>query len=289
MNRNYPTLDALWREGSAEIMRMPKAKLDFESGYTLGAFDGHLKAESLQYDIDLGRELWCTPGRWTKLISDYLPPWAAVEDFAAVSATNLAKHKTRGAVSQLLTRLHAPDDRIGAYRMGNCMTSWTFRTGGRHGRPTLGLHSRTSMIAWVGGLDLGMSFKIGEVVAEAAGIDVAEMGFVWYADSLQWHGFKSVPFAVSQGHVPEILNEPDTPGKHHCRRVIVQLEKWWRDKRPLDREHTKYGPMRRLRKNYENVREGNPRPSVMLSDLSIRPEDQSRSMQRRLAAQEEED
>ncbi len=287
MNRTYDTTNDLWRQASAEIMRMPKDTLDFESGYTLGIFDGHLRSKSMQYDLDLGRELWCTKGRWTKLVSDYLPPWAAIDNFVGVSATNLLKHKSRGSVSQLLTKLHVSDPRIGAYRMGNCMTSWTFRTGGRHGAPTIGLHSRTSFIAWVGGLDLAMTHKVAEEVAAACNIDVAEFEFVWYADSLQWHGFKSVPFVVSQGHLGEVIANPDTPGKHHCRRVVSQLKGWHDEGKPLTKEATVYGPMRRLRKNFEMVREGNPRPSVTMADISIKPEDQSRSMQRRMAEEAE--
>jgi hypothetical protein len=159
------------------------------------------------------------------------------------------------------------------YKWGNCMMGWTFRGGGRYGKPVLCMHSRVSYIAYIGGLDLALCWILAREIGERTGHRPRDFEFHWYVDSLQFHGFKSIPYLFRFGLDP-VLRE-DTEGYPSTEYPTLKLVRRWWGQMVADYEagvpliEQKYGPLRRIRKRYQEYVEGNPLPSVPIKTLSL--------------------
>jgi len=247
-----------------------REELDYVASIDTMMYGNLLTCDSMAFDFDMGRDLWLTKQRWTILQKDYLE-LHELEDFLdRCKQIGLGEAK-RGVVTQMFAKQHAR--RAKKYRWGNCMLGWSFMGGNRYEQPTLGLHSRVSYIAYIGGLDLALCHVLGREIAERIGCRVEDIGFRWYVDSLQFHGFKSIPYLFRFG-LDDVLREDgeEYPSAEHPTLKLVR--RWWsgveRDyQNDLPLEAQKYGPLRRIRKRYEQYQEEDYLPSVPIRNLSL--------------------
>jgi hypothetical protein len=161
------------------------------------------------------------------------------------------------------------------YRCGNCMLSFTYRGGNKYEKPTLVLHSRVSYIAYIGGLDLALAHVLAREIGHRVGRTPEDFQFRWHVDSLQFHGFKSIPYLLRFG-LEDVLSweNPRYPDKDYP--TIKLVRKWWRDmvgkrERGIPPSAERYGPLKRIRRRYEEHLDGEALPSIPLEHLSFQP------------------
>ena len=272
MIARYTDLSALWRKSIYKMWRGTLSdNLDFVASIDTIAYDNLLLADSMAFDLDLGRDLWLNRQRWTRLVRQYLDLSQTTGFIQRASEIGLGEGK-RGVVTAMPC---APVRREAKkHRWGNCMVGFTYRglrNGGRNGDgPTLSLHSRVSYIAYIGGLDLGLAHVLAREIGRRIEVPVEEFSFRWHVDSLQFHGFKSLPMLYRRRYVRD-LEEPDLRDQYP---TIKLVGRWWdqvvRDHEagvPLDAQ--KYGPLRRIRRRYQEYVDEEFLPSVPLDSLSL--------------------
>lgn len=272
MKRRYETLTDLWHKSAHKMLFMSADELDFIASIDTMIYDNVLSCESMAYDFDAGRDLWLTKSRFTVLQRDYLD-LAQLELFLDRCEDIGLGESKRGVVTQMFCKAHSSGPK--KYRWGNCMMAFTYRGGGRYERPTLALHSRVSYIAYIGGLDLALAHVLAREIGERVGRDPEDFQFRWYVDSLQFHGFKSIPYLFRFG-LEDVLSEenPRYPSKEYP--TIKLVRKWWiqmqrKREQGIPPEAEKYGPFKRIRKRYAQHLDGPPLPSIPISELSFDP------------------
>lgn len=268
---NYDTLTGLWH-GEIERQLFAKRKeLDFVASIDTIRYDCLLSCDSMEFDFDAGRDLWLTKSRFTILQRDYLDLYQLELFLKRCKSIGLGEAK-RGVVTQLFAKQHAMRDK--KYRWGNCMLGWDFRGGDRYGQPTLTMHSRVSYIAYIGGLDLALCYVLAREIGERIGSSPEEFAFRWYLSSSQFHFFKSIPALFRHNIEPLILDEGQYPDKKYP--TMKGVRKWWRmaaqkytDSVPLESE--KYGPLKRIRRRYEEYKREEFLPSIPLETMTLQP------------------
>jgi hypothetical protein len=136
------------------------------------------------------------------------------------------------------------------------------------------MHSRVTYIAYIGGLDLALCHVLAREIGDRIGCAPEEFKFRWYVDSLQYHFFKSLPYLYRFG-LDEILEE-DVRFPSATHPTLKGIRRWWRDiqryrneGKPLEAE--KYGPVKRIRRRYEEYANGDLMTPVPLESLSFDP------------------
>jgi hypothetical protein len=94
-------------------------------------------------------------------------------------------------------------------RWGSCMLAVSYKA---VPRPQITLYSRTSYLGYIGALDLTVAWHLGKTLADAMGIDVKDIQFVWMNEAIQWHNFKSLAF---------LLNHPSKKRRKHYRKLMM--------------------------------------------------------------------
>jgi hypothetical protein len=253
-----PTLTHLWHTANDRILFATAGELDWAAGATTGRNDNLLLADSMKFDFDVA-DLWLTRGRFTKLQRDYLDydltrAWIEGPCSKQKMPRNLAR---RGTVTQLTCRVHGSTQHGGKkdnYTWGNCIFGFTFRpVEKRDGRKIvsnqagiISLHSRTSYVCYMGGMDLALAYVLGKYIAQERGENVEDYGFRWHIDSLQWYSIKSMAYVHTYDLVDEFLNEQQYPSDQYPSAKITRNSYAFLKKRFDNEEPPKYGPTHRV-------------------------------------------
>jgi hypothetical protein len=267
--QHYDTLTSLWHEEMEAQLFSTREELDFIASIDTIRYDCLLSCKSMEFDFDMGRDLWLTKARFTTLQRAYLDLYELESFLQRCKEIGTGAGK-RGVITQMAARQHPRADK--KYRWGNCMLGWDFRGGTRDQQPTLTMHSRVSYIAYIGGLDLALCHVLAAEIGKKIGAAPEEFAFRWYLSSSQFHFFKSIPALFRHNIEPLILEEGEFPSSKYP--TLKGVRKWWGqviekydDDVPLESE--KYGPLRRIRRRYGEYKDGTPLPSVPLSSLSF--------------------
>lgn len=268
---NYPTLTQLWHGEMEKQLFATREQLDFVASIDTIRYDCLLSCDSMKFDFDMGRDLWLTKTRFTVLQRDYLDLYQLEMFLKRCKTIGLGEAK-RGVITQLFAKQHAMREK--KYRWGNCMLGWDFRGGDRYGQPTLTMHSRVSYIAYIGGLDLALCYVLAREIGRRIGKRPSDFAFRWYLSSSQFHFFKSIPALFQHDIEPLILEEGEYPNADYP--TLRGVRKWWSKAAaayeagvPLETE--KYGPLKRIRRRYEEFKREEFLPSVPVRELSFDP------------------
>lgn len=275
MIKNHATLSDLWRDSVRRMWRgtLENGGIDFVASIDTVSYDNLLAAESMAFDIDLGRDLWLNKQRWTRLVRQYLDLSDARTFIDRAADIGLGEGK-RGVVTQMPCASVRREAK--KHRWGNCMLGFTYRGlrkwAGESSGPTISMHSRVSYIAYIGGLDLALAHVLAREIGKRIEVDPEEFRFRWYIDSLQFHGFKSLPFLYKQDYIKD-LEQPKLRQQYP---TIKLVGRWW-DQIVRDTEsglaltQQKYGPLRRVRRRYEEFINEDYLPSVTVDQLDLSP------------------
>lgn len=171
------------------------------------------QADSMDWDFDM-KNMWLTKSRWTMMINQYLDP-EEVEAWVNRCTEKIGR-KGRG-IAMMRTKTVAA--RGGAAtghtnketrRWGSCMLALSYKA---LPAPQITLYSRTSYLGYIGALDLTVAWMAGKYLADAMGMDVKDIKFVWMNEAVQWHNFKSLAF---------LLNHPKKKRRKAYRRLMMK-------------------------------------------------------------------
>lgn len=266
---NYPTLTDLWHQEMERQLFARKKELDFIASIDTIRYDCLLSCDSMDYEFDMGRDLWLTKARFTTLQKDYLDLYQLESFLKRCKEIGLGEAK-RGVITQLFAKQHAMREK--KYRWGNCMLGWDFRGGDRYGQPTLTMHSRVSYIGYIGGLDLALCYVLAREIGQRIGARPEEFAFRWMLSSSQFHFFKSIPALFSHDIEPVIFDQSEYPDRKHptlagVRKHWIKVANWHEDGVPL--EDQLYGPLKRIRRRYEEFKREEFLPRVPIADLTF--------------------
>lgn len=266
---SYPNLTELWHTSMRRMWRGELGgDIDFVASIDTIAYDNVLAARSMDFDFDLGRDLWLNKQRWTRLVRQYLDREEVIR-FIAHAQQIYEKEGRRGVVTNMFCTNVAREAK--KHRWGNCMMAFTYR-GHYRGKPTLTLHSRVSYIAYIGGADLALAHVLAREIMQPYDIGPSEVRFRWHVDALQFHGFKSLPLLYRREYI-EDLEDEDLRFDHPTIKIVG---KWW-DKITMDEragkplEDEPYGPLRRVRRRFREYQAGEFLPSVTCDQLTLAP------------------
>ena len=272
MIETYDNMTDLWH---GTVHRMWKGTvdnggIDHVANIDTIAYSNLLSADSMGFGFDLGRDLWLTKTRWTVLVRQYLD-LSEVQRFLSASASIGLGEGKRGVTTVMFARNVTRANK--KHRWGNCMGMFTYRgLRGKDGslKPTLGLHSRVSYIAYIGGADLAVAHVLARYIAKRIRHPVEDFQFNWYIDALQFHGFKSLPLLYKQDYVKDLENQK-LREKYPTIKIVGR---WWDvtvdlTERGVPLEEIKYGPHRRITRRYREWLNEDYQPSIPVSTLSL--------------------
>lgn len=233
-----PTMNLLHRSIARSLL-MPRDQVDDATSSSVSRHNILAVAESCEsWNFPL-HKLWVQRSRWTAVVSQYLDK-GAMELWLEQCAS--MKKSSRGICllrTNMVKGWHTGTGETRARgqsrRFGSCILAFSFR---RHPTYQLTMHSRTSHIGYIGGLDLSMAYCLADEVARAAGIARAEMRFVWQAESLQFHPLRSMGylFAIDPEWALRTIDRDSSPAMWHSRN-------WLNKYQAMDERNLKYSDM----------------------------------------------
>lgn len=269
----YPDLTTLWH-GAARKMLLgenigtPGTPIDWLGSSETYTYSNVLRASSMAYDFDLGRDLSLNRSRFTTLVRAYLHP----DDLNAFlnRAEDIGNRQAhRGVVTTMGVR--QKEGTSGKYRWGPCMLAFTFRGGRKGPPPTLVVHSRTTYLSYIGGADLALCHVVAREIATLIDRPVEEFQFEWMLDAGLTHGFKQLPYSM-KAHQEEIHARKTYPSKEYptlsrLRREWDFMVKQYENEVPLEAE--KWGARRRCHRRWREMLVGEGPPSCPIETLSL--------------------
>ena len=261
----------LWRDSIWRMWRgtIENKGINFVASVDTIAYDNLLAADSMAFDLDMGRDLWLNKQRWTRLVRQYLDPTDTRVFIDRAADIGLGEGK-RGVVTQMPCASVTREAK--KHRWGNCMLGFTYRgLRGRGDTPTITLHSRVSYIAYIGGLDLALAHVLAREIGDRIEVPVEDFRFRWHIDALQFHGFKSLPMHFKHGDIKDLEGDNGMREEY----PTIKLVGRWYDKIVSDTESgitdNKYGPLKRVMRRYREHVNETPLPSVTVEDLDLTP------------------
>jgi hypothetical protein len=192
---------------------MKDERIDWSGSSEVGVSNVTLGVKSFATpDIDLA-SLWLTESRWNTMVRQYINP-DALDATLGMVQTHLAKSKKKSGTATLrLTptvddfedpTVEVADLRTNTVegkksgrqvrrRWGSCMLALTYRN---VPHPTVCLTSRTTYFGYLALLDMMVANVFGQMCGDIVGVDVEDMHFVWHINLAQYHGFRSLAWAV---------------------------------------------------------------------------------------------
>jgi hypothetical protein len=216
----------------------PPEKLDVISSVDVQIHNTISEAQSMEWDFDL-KSMWLTKGRWSMMVRQYLDQQeleAWIEKCTGrigIKGRGIAvmRTKTVAARGGAATGHSNKETR----RWGSCMLAVGYKA---LPRPQITLYSRTSYLGYLGALDLSVAWMCGRYLAQAMGVQVEDLAFVWMNEALQYHNFKSLAY---------LLNHPNEDERKLYRAVLMKPDE---KLKPKHVEVVNSSPALRLSRNW---------------------------------------
>lgn len=214
----------------------PGRDYDWTRGTELGLHNVSIFCDSIDFEFNLKR-LWIPPSRWKMMIRQYIDPaWLddcldKIEERMAgpnygtkskgtgIAILRAGEHKVTDA--ELFAGLDDDLDGIEYFktrmvqgkgvgrsvrrRWGSCMLNLSFR---KLPVPTVSLHSRTTYFGYLAILDMAVARSFAYEAAAITDIPIGDIRFVWTIDLAQFHGFRSLAWALGDPDIhTDLLSE----------------------------------------------------------------------------------
>jgi hypothetical protein len=177
------------------IVLAPKDMLDIVTSVDVQMHNVVAESSSMVWDFDL-KDSWLTKARWSTMVRQYLDP---VELANWLNKTaQLINWNGRG-ISLLRTKVIQPrggpaSGNKETRRWGSCMISISYKA---LPAPQITLHSRTSYMGYLAGMDMTVAWMCGRYLAALMGGEVEQMKFLWINEAMQYHNFKSLAYLLN--------------------------------------------------------------------------------------------
>lgn len=175
--------------------------VDWTYGTDVGLHNVVVGAESFDWEFDLKR-LWLARSRWNTMVRQYLDP-DAVAAWTNMITTRLTGRGRGIAVLRTNTVQGRGEGKNVRRRWGSCMLSYSFRS---NPVPTFTMHSRTTYFGYLAAMDITVGHTLAQLAGALTGIAPEEMQFIWNIELVQFHGFRSLAWPLSD---PEMKAQMD--------------------------------------------------------------------------------
>lgn len=185
---------------------------DWTHGTEVGLHNVTIGCKSIDFDYDF-KKLWVPPTRWKLMVRQYIDPVALADCLAKIEERMTGKfagNKGRG-IAVLRTRLvqGKGTGRGVRRRWGSCMLNLSFRN---NPIPTVTLNSRTTYFGYLALVDVAVARAFAAECSRITGTPLADIQFVWRLDLAQYHGFRSLAWALGQEDIRKELDDA-LPGR----------------------------------------------------------------------------
>lgn len=228
---------------------------DVVSNIETHLFNVLLIADSCEFELDVGKQLWLNKQRWSRLIREYVSRHA-LHRFIDQSKEIMSGKARDGATCNMMFR--DPKRYATKHRWGGCLMGVTFigpRSDGS-GKPTITFLSRTTYIGYMGLLDAG----IAHVMARYICGDPSQIAFRWLITSSQLHAFKTLPLIFSDKALfnrLQVVSARVARGERRDPPTWIEIAKWynkllkaWETHGMNMLEAEKYGPFKRIKRRW---------------------------------------
>lgn len=245
--------------------------LDWKGSSETYSYSNVLRANSMDFKFDVGRDLSLNRSRFTTLQRAYLHP-QDLDSFLARVEHIGRKTASRGVLTTMTVRQKQGSK--GRYANGPCIIGYGWRGGHRGPPPTLTLHSRTSYLPYMGGMDLALCYVLASRIADMLDIAVEDIHFEWFSDALMTHNYKQIPYVMV--HATDLIGNPKgkirtrLPDDKHPSLKLLRRE--WdimvaKFDTPLEDE--KWGARRRVWRRYRELVAGGGPPDCPVESLDF--------------------
>jgi hypothetical protein len=266
----FPDLTTLWHRAARMMLTAgpigSDGILDWKGSSETYSYSNILRARSMAFQFDVGRDLSLNRSRFTTLQRAYLHP-TDLESFLARVEKIGRRTASRGVLTTMVVR--QKEGVKGKYANGPCIIGYGWRGGHRGPPPTLTLHSRTSYLTYMGGMDLALCKVLANVIGEMLDIAPEDIHFEWHSDALMTHNYKQIP--MSMVHHRDLIKKRKTyPTDQHPSLKLLRRE--WdimvsRLDEPLELE--KWGARRRVHRRYREFLAGGGPPDCPVDTLTL--------------------
>lgn len=267
-----PTMTALWKQANDSIIWAHADDLSYASSLDSMISDCMGVADHATFEMDIGRDIWVTPTRWTTLTRQYVDPeklFQWLEKVKEISTYN--RGITAMDMQSVKYQKVESNARASRRKHGGCMRMVTYRA---FPQPTVTLFSRTSYLGYIGGLDMLLAYKLVELACDMIGdgLRPEQFQFRWMCDTWQFHGFKSMAYIFNTGQ-DKLMTLSDKGWERNVgrtvtingvKREILPLDEmptwkliryWWKRLERQDAEgklyqDMKYGAEKRIRRRF---------------------------------------
>lgn len=256
-------MDDAWDLANKKILWARREQLGYFSSLDTMLMDVMVLADTCEFNMNIGKDLWVTPTRWSTLVRQYVDP---IRLFEFLEGVKQISTYNRGIVAMMMKDVQrtvvASNARANRRKWGGCMRVLTYRA---FPDPTITLFSRTSYWGYIGGLDMLLAHKIAAMACDmltADGLELRDMKFRWVLDTAQFHGFKSMAY-IFESDQDKLMRVKDWPedrlGPEEDYPTWKLVRNWWRRLHKQDLEgkpyaEMKYGAEKRIRRRYHAQR-----------------------------------
>jgi hypothetical protein len=233
-----------------------------------------LTADSCEYDLDLGKDVWLNRSRWSRLMKEYVPI-EPVNRFVGQAQEILNGKARLGATANFLFR--DPDRYAKKHRWGGCLMGATFRGDNKKsGKATLTFYSRTTYMGYMALLDAAIANRIAAEISEPGNIV-----FRWHISSQQLHCFKTLPYVYSRPKLMQLMEHLEQhrnkineapPTVKHMAKWFCKVQDAYDEYGVKMLDHEKYGPFKRIKRRWlehKGYSKKNLPPSCPVSTLDF--------------------
>jgi hypothetical protein len=240
-----PTMHELHDKLCSRVLYSTRDHLDYVTGMDAVLEHVYAEAASMQWEYDLKR-VWVPPQRWTTMIRQYVDPEEATRWLKLIET----RHRKKAA-QRFVFRTNTVSARTGGKstvrNLGSCMLTLSLAL---EPAPVVTLHSRTCYMGYLSPLDMSVAYHLARMATERIGIPIEEFRFVWFLESVQFHQFRTIGFALGDEEQREkFLSLPVTPERIAHARSRKHHQKWAQQ----DAEGVLYQDMQRF-VSYQRLR-----------------------------------
>lgn len=189
--------------------KQPMVDYDWTHGTEVGLHNVTIGCETIDFDYNL-KSLWVPPTRWTMMVRQYIDPLALEDCLAKIeermSGPKYGVGKNGRGIAVMRTRLvqGKGTGRGVRRRWGSCMLNLAFR---RNPIPTVTLNSRTTYFGYLALVDVAVARAFATECSRITGIPLSQIQFVWKLDLAQFHGFRSLAWALGNPKTRAVMDK----------------------------------------------------------------------------------
>lgn len=187
----FPTMTALHQHICEDMLYSHQGHYDWITNTDVIKEHIWAQADRMDWECDISR-FWLPPSRWTMMIRQYLDPEAVEAWLKQIKA-----RAKKGSANRMVLRTRTVASRRGGNAttraLGSCMLSISLSL---EPTPTILLHSRTGYMGYLSPLDWSVAYHTGRLAADTLGIDISSFRFVWFAETVQYHRFRTIAFPL---------------------------------------------------------------------------------------------